>query len=91
MEENGLKDTVLGLYHLKKWREILKLNENSSDNGALKLLWVWPDEKNLFFIKRIVNDLACEGISSIGCGCGLLEWIINEATGKTLNLIFYHK
>ncbi|CAG9860099.1 unnamed protein product [Phyllotreta striolata] len=81
MDVDNLVTAVQNLYTSKKWKKILKLNKNSNEQSALKLLWVWPDESNLFFIKRTIVDFGCRGISSIGCGCGLLEWIINESTG----------
>ncbi|XP_018576582.1 uncharacterized protein LOC108915102 [Anoplophora glabripennis] len=79
--ENLFLSTVLELYRENKWEEILKLNEHSDDPTALNLLWVWPSEKNLNFIKTVLNEYNLDGIVSIGCGCGLLEWIINKSTG----------
>ncbi|XP_057653712.1 uncharacterized protein LOC130892344 isoform X1 [Diorhabda carinulata] len=79
--EDSFVNTLLTLYKVEKWKEILKLNENSDNLNALKLLWVWPEEKNFKFIKNLVKDLGYKGILSLGCGCGLLEWLINQSTG----------
>lgn len=88
--ENLFLSTVLELYREDKWEKILKLNELSDNSSALKLLWVWPSEANLNFIKTILNVYNLDGIVSIGCGCGLLEWIINRSTGKYSLIITDH-
>lgn len=84
--ENELLIKVLELYKQENWRELIGLN-NSENINALKLLWVWPSEKNLDFIKSVVIEQGCDSITSIGCGCGLLEWIIIQATGKFIKLL----
>ncbi|KAG5899863.1 hypothetical protein JTB14_012330 [Gonioctena quinquepunctata] len=85
--ENTFLDEVLQLYREGNLRDLLKLNEMSDNVCALKLLWVWPSEKNLMYIQKMTTDLGCRGITSIGCGCGLLEWIITKSTG--LHVIGY--
>nr|XP_023030258.1 uncharacterized protein LOC111518135 [Leptinotarsa decemlineata] len=87
MLDKVFMNEVLNLYQAENWRDLLKLNENSDLSCAVKLLWVWPSEENLRFIKKIVEDSGCKGITSIGCGCGLLEWIISKSTG--LHVIGY--
>ncbi|KAJ8923917.1 hypothetical protein NQ315_006693 [Exocentrus adspersus] len=79
--ENVFLNSVLELYKENKWKEILKLNEQSDNPVALNLLWVWPSANNLNFIKTTLTSYNLDGIISIGCGCGLLEWIISESTG----------
>lgn len=81
MESEFLRK-VLELYKSKDWETILDLNSNCDNRDALKLLWVWPSVKNLEFIKTIVHENECSGIISLGCGCGLLEWIIQQSTGN---------
>lgn len=80
--ENLFLNTVLDLYREDKWKEILDLNQLSDNPNALNLLWVWPSEENLNFIKTVLNEHNLGGIISVGCGCGLLEWIINKSTGE---------
>lgn len=80
--DNDFLSTVLDLYKRNEWQNILKLNEMSDNKTALKLLWVWPSIKNLDFIKNTVEENSCDGIISVGCGCGLLEWIIQQSTGN---------
>lgn len=82
--ENVFLDKVLDFHRRNNWRKVLLLNENSQDTRALKILWVWPSETNLKFLKRVSDRYCIEGLSSLGCGCGLLEWIIGQYTGKVL-------
>lgn len=83
MHENFVKE-VLELYNKNDWKSIINLNKHSDNNEALKLLWVWPSEENLKFIKNVLEEYGVSGIISLGCGCGLLEWIIHSYTSKYL-------
>lgn len=80
--ENEFLTKVLNLYNCNDWKNILKLNEQSDNETALRILWVWPSIRNLEFIERTIIKHDCKGIISLGCGCGLLEWIIQKSTGK---------
>lgn len=80
--ESEFSSKVLELYNSKDWEKLLDLNSNSDNRDALKLLWVWPSSKNLEFIKKVIQEKECDGIISLGCGCGLLEWLIQQSTGK---------
>nr|CAI5823481.1 unnamed protein product [Callosobruchus analis] len=82
--ESEFADKVIQLSREGSWREVLKLNEKSDKIEARKLLWVWPSEDNLWFIRDAVVAFKCAGVISIGCGCGLLEWIIQKSTGLTV-------
>nr|XP_022907337.1 uncharacterized protein LOC111418868 [Onthophagus taurus] len=79
MEKSLIKE-VIELYKENKWMDIIDKNPNVTNEEARKLLWVWPSFKNLEFIKKKLNEFNMNGISSIGCGCGLLEWIISKST-----------
>ncbi|XP_045480899.1 uncharacterized protein LOC123685286 [Harmonia axyridis] len=72
---------VQNLYMEKKWKDILKLNEHSNLPDANRILWVWPNEDDIRFIHESILKNGLKGISSIGCGNGLLEWILEQATG----------
>jgi len=47
-----------------------------------RYLWVRPSEDNLYFIKEQTVKAGCCQLVSIGCGSGLLEWLIHTATGR---------
>lgn len=84
MCENLLLLKVLELYKKNDWKSVIELNKDSDLNEAQKILWVWPDESNLKFINKVLNDHNISGVVSLGCGCGLLEWIIQTYTGMVL-------
>ncbi|XP_063827087.1 uncharacterized protein LOC135076591 [Ostrinia nubilalis] len=78
MQENLVND-VVELYKEKKWKDIVEKYHDHPDRN--KLLWVFPSEENLSFLRKHLQRLRCDKVLSIGCGSGLLEWIITEATG----------
>jgi hypothetical protein len=77
-------DRVLCLYRENKWKDLLDLRVESVAE-ARKLLWVWPSESNLKLIKSVVQGFGLKGVISIGCGCGLFEWLLQQYSGKTLS------
>lgn len=65
----------------KRWKEIISLGATIPLEEKSRYLWAWPSEDSLIFLK---NELKAAGVSrilSIGCGSGLLEWIIRESIG----------
>lgn len=76
---SDFRDIVMKLHNENKWNEILDL-EGDCGSG---LLWVWPSKKNLYFIQEHLYRNGCSGVTSIGCGCGLLEWLLQKCTGKS--------
>lgn len=78
---DDLFSRVRNLYQEKRWDEILKLNQYSNIPNANRILWVWPNEEDIRFIQDYILKNGLKGVSSIGCGNGLLEWILQEATG----------
>lgn len=77
-----LLDNVLEMYKKKNWKGILDLNPDPDNEEVQKILWVWPNEANLNFLQKALVRFKVRRIISIGCGCGLLEWIIGEYTSK---------
>lgn len=61
-----------------KWKEVI---EKFTQNKFLP--WIWPDEKNLKFIAKYVTEKNADLLISVGCGSGLLEWLISMATGRS--------
>ncbi|KAM3956309.1 uncharacterized protein ACR2FA_009761 [Aphomia sociella] len=76
---DNLVNSVVDLYKERKWREIVEKCHDHPDRN--KLLWVFPSAKNLDFMSECMRELKCDRVLSIGCGSGLLEWILTEATG----------
>ncbi|KAL0831785.1 hypothetical protein ABMA28_001323 [Loxostege sticticalis] len=78
MQENLVND-IIDLQREKKWKEIVERYHDHPDRN--KLLWVFPSKENFEFLKERLQRLCCDGVLSVGCGSGLLEWMITEATG----------
>ncbi len=62
------------------WRGIVQLYENGFTDE--KLLWFQPDSDGLNFLQKNLSELGVQGVSSIGCGSGLFEWLIKSSTGE---------
>ncbi|XP_043461305.1 uncharacterized protein LOC122497940 [Leptopilina heterotoma] len=76
--ENPIMEKVVKLYNENKWRDIIELLNNCDIENSRQLLWVSPNFKNLSWIKNIINETNLKGIVSVGCGSGLLEWLIQQ-------------
>ncbi|XP_057367166.1 uncharacterized protein LOC130688208 [Daphnia carinata] len=75
---DSCKDKIKELYKIGDWRGIVRLFENGFCDE--KLLWFQPDLDGVDFLVKSLTTIGVKGISSIGCGTGLLEWIINSST-----------
>lgn len=78
--EESMTEVVLKLYRLGKWKEIVEKYHDHKDRN--KLLWVFPSEDNFEFLKECLKEFKCKGVASVGCGSGLLEWMLQKATGS---------
>ncbi|KRT80355.1 hypothetical protein AMK59_6485 [Oryctes borbonicus] len=77
--ENEFKNLVISLHKQNKWKEILDLDINSHKQEVVRnLLWIWPSIDNMNFLKRLIIENDLNGLASVGCGCGLLEWMFRE-------------
>lgn len=61
------------------WRGVIDICATFPINEKSKFLWAWPTVDCLAYLRDhlIANDI--RAILSIGCGSGLLEWIIRQA------------
>ncbi|XP_012266387.2 uncharacterized protein LOC105692052 [Athalia rosae] len=81
MVDHALEKLVLELYHENKWRDILDLQNFKDAFEKHRLLWVWPSLEDLDWLKHIISERNVREIVSIGCGSGLLEWLIQKYLG----------
>lgn len=63
---------------------ILKLKSQIKIEERSRYLWAWPDDNILKFLKHNLQKLSIKRILSVGCGSGLLEWIIQQYCGECL-------
>lgn len=83
-----MSQVIRNLVKLGKWEELLDLSTSLTEDEKIGYLWAWPLKTNLKFLKNILSNFNINTILSIGCGTGLLEWIIKKSTGKDDFLIF---
>lgn len=79
--ENPILENIITLYKDKKWKEIIYFLNTCNNADTRKLLWISPNLKDISWITRIITKNNLRGIISVGCGCGLLEWLIQQNTG----------
>lgn len=80
--EGNIEENILSLYNARKWRDIAALSSTAKDLRTCRLSWVLPDVSDLHWIDDIVRRYNLPGIASVGCGCGLLEWLLEKYSGK---------
>ncbi|XP_038221630.1 uncharacterized protein LOC119839438 [Zerene cesonia] len=81
--EDSFVNEVLDLHKRGDWKTITRKYHDYPEKN--KLLWVYPSEENFEFIKCKLLELNCSKILSVGCGSGLLEWMIDRATGISVS------
>ncbi|XP_011140850.1 uncharacterized protein LOC105184021 [Harpegnathos saltator] len=81
MNNNNIDENIISLYNAQKWEEIIALSSTIDDFKTCKLSWVLPDISDLYWINKIVQQYNLSGIASVGCGCGLLEWLLQKYSG----------
>ena len=74
-------DIIQSLAGEKNWKEIIRVGSALPLEEKKRILWAWPTEQNLNFLRSTLNELNLQTVLSIGCGTGLLEWIVKESTG----------
>lgn len=77
----SLDDQLVYLTENRQWSQILELGKLYPQHEVSRFLWAWPSEKCLRKMNTTFKVLGITKILSIGCGSGLLEWIIQETTG----------
>ncbi|XP_055525513.1 uncharacterized protein LOC129718608 [Wyeomyia smithii] len=66
---------------VKDWRKVIEFGQEAPFEERVKFLWVWPLQEDLERIQICFARLGISRVLSIGCGTGLLEWLITSATG----------
>jgi len=74
------RELVIEMMKKGDWRGVIKEFEGFPDSRDSLLLWIRPTLESLKFISSSMLSLGLGKISSIGCGCGTLEWLIEKAT-----------
>lgn len=76
----SLEECLISLSSANDWYGIIEAGKDFSVEERSKFLWAWPSVECFQWLKRILNANHIDHILSIGCGSGLLEWLINKTT-----------
>lgn len=77
---SSLEENLIRLSTDDQWQKIIDLEMCYPLEEKSKFLWAWPSVSTLKAIERILRANDVPTILSIGCGSGLLEWIVNRST-----------
>ncbi|XP_034487652.1 uncharacterized protein LOC117791858 [Drosophila innubila] len=70
----------------KNWRKLLVFGNTLDQQLKRKLLWIWPTASDLTKFHQKLDHLGLQTVLSIGCGSGLLEWLISAVGGEKLRI-----
>lgn len=71
----------------KDWRKILLLCQKNGLTVTSETLWTFPSEYCLNYLQRLWKSFDITSILSVGCGSGLLEFIMHESIGLFLIIL----
>ncbi|KOC59200.1 hypothetical protein WH47_11276 [Habropoda laboriosa] len=81
MANENIDEQILTLYSEEKWEDIVRLKCILNKTDKSKLFWVLPTFNDLRWIQELIEKYNLIGLVSIGCGCGLLEWLFKKYSG----------
>ncbi|XP_042215320.1 uncharacterized protein LOC121861539 [Homarus americanus] len=88
----SIRDQILTLYKQGDAAALLtfitEFSDNGEENGTTPwdplLLWVRPQACCLQVLAAHTRDTNLSALASVGCGTGLLEWLIQATTGLSV-------
>lgn len=82
MVNENIDKQILTFHSEQKWLDIVNLNCTLTKLNKSRLFWVLPTINDLHWMKEVIDKQNVAGLVSIGCGCGLFEWLFEEYSGK---------
>lgn len=80
----SLEECLVSLSSAGDWSGIIEAGNSFSVEEKSKFLWAWPTVECFQWLRRILSENHIEKILSIGCGSGLLEWLISKTSDITV-------
>lgn len=77
----SLEECLVSLSSENDWHGVIEAGKHFDVNEKSKFLWAWPNIECFEWLKTILNGNNIEAVLSIGCGSGLLEWLISKING----------
>lgn len=65
----------------KDWRKILRSSQKYGIDVTSEVLWTFPTEYCVVYLKALWKSFNITSILSVGCGSGLLEFVLRESIG----------
>ena len=91
--QRNRKDKVVEMMKQGDWRRVIQEFQGEDQYREPLLVWIRPSVSSLEFVKIELTKLGLTHVSSVGCGCGTLEWLLHKATGNLSllmsNVIFF--
>lgn len=82
--EENVEEIILRLHNDCNWKDIVNLTSVIDSSKNNRLFWVLPTLDDLSWITEVIKKNKISGIISIGCGCGLIEWLLQNYSGEHL-------
>lgn len=81
MNVEDIEKTILALYNNHNWKDIVNLASIIDNSKQYRFFWILPTLNDLNWITTILKKNKTLGVVSIGCGCGLIEWLLQKYSG----------
>jgi len=91
LDERSELEILREIYYLTdgasgNWRKLLALGDCLDQQLKRKLLWMWPTSVDLDYFNQLLSMHNIHRILSIGCGSGLLEWLMTASGGRKVSM-----
>lgn len=92
-EFDEVVSSLTRVYETKEWWKLLRYVEHNQVPTEVlrKYLWSWPKVQDLKQLSQTFNNLKVQKILSVGCGNGLLEWLLQESLSKSKENEFFSR
>lgn len=77
----SLENRLMELSTANDWRAVVNVFSVCDLDQKSRFSWAWPTFDNLERLRALLDDNDIDTILSVGCGSGLLEWVIQRAIG----------
>jgi len=81
VEKQERRHRIYDMMREGDWKSVCQEFHGQDEYREPLLIWVRPTQGSLLWIHWKLTELGISHISSVGCGCGTLEWLIKTATG----------
>lgn len=83
----SLDDELGQLVDREAWQSVVRLGQFYGRCERSRYLWAWPSMRGLNALGRLLWRNDCHRVLSIGCGAGLLEWMLMQQCPSELILM----